>query len=358
MPITSTNLPSPPTGSFYVALDQPSNSSKDCLTNAQKQAWDCNSDAVMNINVNTSDTNDWRVSFSYNNTDGQPKSTRPMYGAQPPELKGYAAAEPMMAKGEDWGKGPAYVFHQEFDKLVILHEDAFNSTNAKRWLSDEMYTNQVLNKRVEDESDFVTEGERPWYCYWNGTVLEGFIFVGKDLTTTSATSPTTYSHENFAVSSLPSESYVSAAHASDWGRKPTVSFPSSDPAFTTISSLIDGSIPTLPIAMETGVMAQRKRHQDVSSPVETPYYDSIEQYPKMIKIEERRNFQSQETPYCQQMEISEQGIANPIENCRFDLSETESDSSRKRRSLSWALSIFKRKRSEYASSCGCEWMLQ
>jgi hypothetical protein len=123
--------------------------------------------------------------------------------------------------------GPAYLFQKSYDKLVILPESA---SIARRGA-------------VGSGPGVVQPGDRPWFCYWNETLLEVFIYSNLTSSETSATSIST------------STSTISLADA----------------------------------------------------PVQT----GSSRYPKVIKMENSVQSGAPD-PYCQQMEISNDGLAMPF----------------------------------------------
>ena len=179
------------------------------------------------------------------------------YGSQPPQLN-QPASLVLMNDKDDFGKGPAYFFQQPYDKLVIVHEQDLpggvqtsKRSFLKRWLYGDgpESLGSLTGRQENDENDEWTSqsiakpGDRPWFCYWNNTILEGFIFVTQDAnpsTSASGASP--------------------SAAATSLGSGP-----------------FEGS--------------RLKRHGPASP-----------SYPKSVKIEERRPLKPSQA-YCQQMQI-------------------------------------------------------
>lgn len=195
VPVASTpaNLPALPTGFFGLTLNNPSTVTNSCLTADQANAWDCATGADLNLNI-SADTNPPMISVSYPSPPGAPIR----YGAQPPQFSGPTSLR-LMEDESDFSKGPAYFFTQEYNKTVVLRQSELpgGSSNSKReagssikrWLAEHAgHRSSLLN--VRDESEWAENGtanpmDRPWYCFWNGTVLEGFIYLE---TTSSAAS--------------------------------------------------------------------------------------------------------------------------------------------------------------------------
>lgn len=253
------------------------------------------------------------------------------YGSQPPQLN-QPANLVLMKDKDDFNKGPAYVFQQLYNKVVIVHEEdipggipSSKRSLLKRWFFDPGFDKHAsLIGRQEDDqwmSDSIAQpADRPWYCYWNNTILEGLLFVTEDASASASASNT----------------YPSAAATSSG------------------SSQFPGS---------------RFKRQTPSSPL----------YPKSIKIEERRP-QNPTPPYCEQMQILYTNEPNPILNPTTGkvntvyLSETESQSLIQDQAIPGmpgtsplsaptasssgfpAKRAAKEKRAAPPSSCQCGWM--
>ena len=251
---TPTNLPALPTGTFAISLDNSVSNTNSCLTDsAQSCAWDCATGANLSMVVTMAGPYAATISLSY----ATPSDDFIRYGSQPPQLNQVANLVLMKDK-DDFNKGPAYVFQQQYDKVVIVHEEDMpggipNSKRSllKRWFYDKGLENHknLIRRQEDDEwtSDSIARPtDRPWFCYWNNTILEGFIFVTQDAS--------------------------ASASASASGASPSAAATSSG------SSQFPGS-----------------RFKRQSPP-------SLSSYPKSVKIEERRPL-NPSPPYCEQMQI-------------------------------------------------------
>ena len=278
---TPANLPALPTGTFSVSLDNSVSNTNSCLTDtAQSCAWDCATGANLSMVVAMTSPNAPMISLSY----ARPSDGYIRYGSQPPQLDRPANLVLMNDK-YDFNKGPAYVFQQQYDKVVIVHEDDIPGAipSPKRSLLTRWLFNlglkypRSLVRRQDDAkwtSDSIAEPvDRPWFCYWNNTILEGFIFVTQD----------------------------GSAGASASGASPSPAPTSSG------SSESPGS--------------RFKRQSSSSSFL----------YPKSVKIEERRPLNPSQ-PYCVQMQILNTYQPGPIYNPNthrvntVNLTENESQS--------------------------------
>ena len=184
-----------------------------------------------------------------------PPNPQIRYGAQPPSLPAPVNMNLMRDK-YNLDDGPAYFFQQTYNKTVILKAQdlAIGSQRSKRSAQDW----SLLEERGQSSwglNEFVNIADRPWYCFWNGTFLEGFIYVTQK-------------------EGSPSASNVAAAS----------SFASATP---------------------TGSASKGKRQAGLATAGTT--------YPKVIKIEERRPVRNPPQPYCQQMQIMNGGQPAPYE---------------------------------------------
>ena len=196
------------------------------------------------------------ASLSYSSTPSAPIR----YGAQPPEI---GASIPLMLRKDKYAndRGPAYVFAQPYNKTVIVragdlpngYPGSYRSF-IKRWFSNDEDSASSTDIHERDsqsqwtDNSYAVPTDKPWYCFWNGTILEGFIYLYED------------------AKSEPSESAAIATAAAT------------------------NAMPSI------GPYAIRAKRQAAPTPSPSPY-------PKMIKIEERRNPQNPIQPYCQQMQI-------------------------------------------------------
>ena len=243
---TPVNLPALPTGTFAVSLDEPVSNTNSCLNDNQSCAWDCATGADLSMVVTAAGSNAPTISLSY------PPPSYIRYGSQPPQLNRPAKLV-LMEDKDNSNKGPAYVFQQPYDKLVVVHERDLSSAipDSKRsFLKRWFYGNRLKSRgsligRQDDDkwtsNAYAQPADRPWFCYWNNTILEGFIFVTQDADPSPSASP-------------------SAAGTSS------------------------GSSP---------FSESRLKRQSHATPLP---------YPKSVKIEERRPLKPSQ-PYCQQKQI-------------------------------------------------------
>ena len=254
-----------------------------------------------------------------------------------------------MGDVDDAERGPAYFFQQPYDKLVILPEAAlFNGSYSKRWLDDELDsevekgTQSELEKR-NDSFFFPQPGDRPWFCFWNNTILEGFIYVTENTTlanysataigsTLSSGVTTTFGTPSISSSSCSSSTTATYAYTIP-SAAPTLipsvqllSVPGASSAIlssmlalsSSSSSLLSTPIggPATPISAypstQTSDYDKLRKRQGFSSNLLAPYS-------KVIKIEERRISQIGVQPYCQQMVVLDDMSIGTATNASGDL---------------------------------------
>lgn len=272
--------------------------------------------------VTIADSNAPEISLLY----PPPSDIYTHYGSQPPQLNRPANLVLMNDK-DDFNKGPAYWFQQQYDKLVIVHEGDLHGaipsprrSFLKRWFYDNRLENPgSLKGRQDDDTwasnTFAQPGQKPWFCYWNNTVLEGFVFITQDANLSASTS-----------NASPSAAATSSG-SSEWSR------------------------------------SRLRRQSSATSSA----------YPKSVKFEERRPLKPSQ-PYCQQLQIldtyqpgssilqtiylNETGSQSLVQNqamqgmggihIPLEPAASPPGSSKKRGAM--------HKRTTYPSACQCQWM--
>lgn len=271
LPSPATNLPSLPYGSFGVLLGTPIESSHDCLANvSHSTAWSCGFGGLLGMEISKQSNGINQVQLMNGWLPGGPLR----YGAQPPVLN-----EPydlmVMLDRADMKRGPAFFFQQFYDKLVIVPERKIDSGATKR----SVRAGPVLEDRGGPAGWYHGEvaqvGDRPWFCFWNNTLLEGFIYITQN-----------------SSSGCPNSNPSSVACQTPSG-PPSKSRPPPPPKNP------DPPAPKNPNPPDpTMSAAARKREVPSSLP---PLY------PKVVKIEERRPNENAVAPYCQQMQVLNDG---------------------------------------------------
>lgn len=319
----STTLPSAfpilPTGAYQVNLGSPQDTQNLCIKNsAQLSTWSCAAPPLpISINITSSETTGEHSAillpgqnvYSYN------------YGTQVPVIS-IAKKLDLVIDVNNPSYGPAWFFQSPYNKLVVLHQGQLSvstSPTGDREVSFDP-SSKYLNRRSPAQP-----GDSPWFCYWNGTLLETFIFPNQ----------------------------TSAAGAQQAGV-----------AATTGSTPSTTGTHALPTAEQRRQPSSGHSSQPASISGEPSYLSG---YPKIVKIEERRIPEGDLTvpPYCVSMTILDDGSPIPNLNSttgmpiQIDLNETDpslAEMSQKRGYTEMPRRIPDIATRDISSDCSCVWM--
>ena len=342
------NLPLLPAGNFTMPLDTPTVDNNICLSTAsQTVAWQCASNEFVGLNVIPSDLGSTTILLR----NSMPDQIFYLYGAQPPVLETPSSLT-LVTDINNPNRGPAYFFQQTYNKIVILNSTAFPTRDV-----------------VTPQNPMMAmPGDQPWFCFWNNTILEGFIYV----------------NESVPDASQNTTEFVSSIFSMALGSLPTQSATQNTPGIQPSST--QSSIQTQQAAtgdQSNNQLSNGKNnhggHSDDrdnndkhggykrdpnASPSQVKYDTDWPSavptiYPKMVKLEERRNTTNAVQPYCQQMRVLYNYAVNPvIGSATIQLDENES--SIQARGLvgraGAATSPGKRAKRDFVSSCSCEWI--
>ena len=221
-PITTvpSGISSLPTGSYALPITSPAAEQNGCLQNtAQIAAWSCQISQGLPYQLDVisipgpSAVQDNEVTLEHGNSS---MNFLP-YGAQLPILT-QAQVMGLVIDVQSPEKGPAWFFQTPYDKVVVLPEAALQApSNGKRQYNPHSASPTSYMER----KGTAQPGQNPWICYWNGTLLETFIYVNQSTWRVTASSTSSSS----SSSSYPS----SAATATDSQNDPTESY--SEPNF-------------------------------------------------------------------------------------------------------------------------------
>lgn len=257
-PMTSTpaNLKPVPTGEWLV----PSvlrNYSRMCVEETDlNKAWSCmDKPSDFEVDIGSAEGH-YSIVFA----SAAPSSTF-TYGAQPPFLPEPTQSLSLAIDTSDSSMGPALFFYTLFNKLVILPDSTFSSSSV----SARSYypADSSIIDAFTSSKEVAQPGDKPWFCWWNSTVMEFFLYVNQSTT----------------------DSYSS-------GGTPTTDS-------------------NMPAGTATLSHSQSKRG------------DNPADYPRRIKIEERRDYSGAQSPYCQQMQVMSNGQVVPLANQIINIKEIE-----------------------------------
>ncbi|KAI1923647.1 hypothetical protein LOZ12_000107 [Ophidiomyces ophidiicola] len=231
-------LPPLPTGKFVVPANTLQNYSSKCLSNGvYDSSWQCRTTGQFDCQIDVDKDDKATIILSSHNVTGSF-----FYGAQPPIFRDPDHTLSLMLDKTNISLGPAFFFYTQLDKLMIIPEDEFPKSPSKRGIDGASLSSRYwpgLRQKVA-----ASPGDRPWFCWWNSTLLEAFIYVNE----------------------------TSSAAAS--------------------SKLSTGAMPT-----QTSV-PRAKRTFGTRNDIVIPEYSY---YPRAIKIEEMRYASHGQPAYCEQM---------------------------------------------------------
>ena len=144
-----------------------------------------------------------------------------------------------------------------------------------------------------DDDRYLNVGDKPWYCFWNSSVSEFWVFLDQDMDL-----PGPLDNGSTTITSQRS-SPTSATHSTSF-----TSGPQHGSTATSQSSSGITPAPTQPTneAYWTGSRKKVKRQASVGSP----------SFPKLAKMVEKRKPDNNVPPYCQQMQVLNNWQIMPI----------------------------------------------
>ena len=225
---------SPPSGTYALSLSSPTNVASNCLINQEfGPAWDCDlvgSPALaISVGVPAAPRPTEGAFFFYASSDPGWQ-----YGAQYKYMDtDFSTYQPVQESGEE-DKGPAYYFGQTYDKIVLLPESAFPQPSGGPSSNKRDFQ---LPNGWNKQRQAINHGEKPWMCIWNNTLIEGWIYVEQNITSSFPITTSSSSISMPTANSTPTESTVfssatyPATSAVDTGPRAQFS-PTSVPAVT------------------------------------------------------------------------------------------------------------------------------
>lgn len=237
------------------------------------------------------------------------------YGTQPPKLD---SVKPMNIVDDldDVEYGPAWFFQFPYDKVVVLQEGTFSTglttIDAVADLTPEtpMTTTKTSKREKEVEKSTDTSidtskrdidrkrkgiaypGDKPWFCYWKGTLLEVFIYPN--------------------VTSDAEDARIAASQKAEWTAEATATnLPEGHPVIPRNHWERDSSVSETPSITTVPNSVAAPSPSQTTNAAEEPAAAATgwPGFPRVIKIEERRmpRMAGFDQPYCKQMKIMEDG---------------------------------------------------
>ncbi|CAK3815352.1 hypothetical protein DOTSEDRAFT_73851 [Lecanosticta acicola] len=389
-PIASPTSGAPPTGTFALTLGAPQETQSDCLPVANQQpAWSCDlaPNAALGLVVKKSPTSNGAGAnlfyASYNESIA--------YGSQLNMMNTSLSSFITVQDNDDPENGPAFYFQQFYDKVVVVPENMISVSSSSKKGKRQGFVNPDFSLPQEwmQRKQMTWPGQKPWFCVWNGTFIEGFIYVQEPAATSSA-SATNSSNATAASTTPPPDSKAAASPPTSTSSPsptvPSTASPSPTPPVPAISTVISDALTTATYAGPASAFdawsvgihaqaAQSARRQQIEaaaaansgSPVKRSHRDDIspddlwsklDTFPYVIKVEERRLAQPSKQPYCQQYQILDNLQANFVtddDGNPIIVQLTEKDPTFADYESAGVASTKKHKRT-IPGGCHCQWM--
>lgn len=188
-----------------------------------------------------------------------------------------------------------------------------------------------------DDDDYLNIGDKPWYCYWNSTISEFWIFLDRNMNDTNQTNGTS------TITSASTTATAVHSYSPSYASGPMYGS-----EFTSLPASLTTQYPSEPTneAYWTGG-SRAKRQASVGSPG----------FPKLAKMVEKRKPDDNVQPYCQQMQVLNNWQIMPIPDVPTICIE-ESDYSSAAATGGSRMSMRKRNGDtvqQMTSNCICEW---
>lgn len=149
-------------GQFNIALGDARQQSSTCLSRANESAaWACSNDEVLEITIGADEKTQQpdKTTVAIKSTNQRQKAK---YGQFPLEI-----LPSLLTPSEDPEapqKGLAYHFKTSYNRTVLL-------------ANQDPPIKNMPSGRMAIENSELKEGDKPWLCFFNETIVEGFIYV-------------------------------------------------------------------------------------------------------------------------------------------------------------------------------------
>lgn len=322
---------------------------------------------------NQPNTSDYSFGFNYNDTwtmDNYVYS----YGMQPPDLTGVTLR--LVNDLYEFPRGPAWNFAVAYNKTVIVPEQhlslgapspSLTAENRRRMFND-----------YKRKGVMALTGDKPWICQWNNTILETFIYAEQNNSFSRPLDASSMSSTPVASSSVNAGGGLITTPTAQTTPTPTGIGDSGD--FSELSLGPHGDpqdhTPSTPTT-DSGATSTTNLSPDASASgpfdIDFPMPPLMSVYPRVIKVEERRNSDSTAIkPVCRQVQIVGEGEpAIPVLDSKGQQVEVYIDEDEKifgeppppsaenskRSFMDHYLGIRGTAKGTEMSECGCMWWL-
>lgn len=336
---TGPSTPACPTGHYAIPLNQTQQVDA-CVINRQlSSTWECQNQARLGINI-FDNSGQPPLSVVFDDYSVMPQHFK--YGPQPPDFNGSSFTMQPYRDKEDDALGVALFFSVLFDKLIIIPDG--HMAPPEHMYKRSVAASELIGRNTQnwdgdnDDDDYLNVGDKPWYCFWNSTISEFWVFLDQNMDDANQTDNGTNTITSAASSATTSHS---SSMSPTSGQKYGTDATAANPSMTTPST----SEPTNE-AYWTGP-SKVKRQASGGAP----------NFPKLAKMVEKRKPNDNVQPYCQQMQVLNNWQIMPIPGVPT-ICIDESDYSSAAPTGGHRMAMNKRNgdtMQQMASNCICEW---
>ncbi|KAK3071877.1 hypothetical protein LTR53_007832 [Teratosphaeriaceae sp. CCFEE 6253] len=353
----------PPTGTYRLPLSTPQETQNACLTaEDQELAWSCDlaGQAAQAINVGIPQGGNETGAFIFYAANDK----QLCYGTQQSMMQTTWSPFHAVQDNDAPTSGPAFYFQQFYDKVVVVPEDALSASSPSNSKGKAKRQSFQLDQGWLNQKTVAQPGERPWFCVWNNTFIEAFIYVQQPVASSYILTSSTATPTPNVTAPPPSPAPVTTTSSPAYGSPTsfvttTVTGLSSTATFTGPAGNADWSShiaeyqATATAVTDDDDDSNAQGHNKRQGPSEMDLYTSLDTYPYIVKIEERRLRGNTVTPYCQQYQVLDDGNYNWVADAGgnpITIQLDETDPSYK------AESTKIKARGNVAGECHCQWM--
>ncbi|KAK2855603.1 hypothetical protein FQN49_005027 [Arthroderma sp. PD_2] len=256
-----------PTGDISISGRTFNSLSQSCVNSTSlKDTWGCIAYSHFKGHISGGPDDSRSIEFSQ-----APLTGKFTYGDQVPMLGNTKYKLEPVYDATSPEEGPAYFFYTTFDKLVIIPDDEFPHGVASRSVDESALFQRSANRSGQIQS---LPGDKPWFCWWNTTHIETFIYANRNA----------------------SEDDMMSNNGEDTGGEV---YPSAS-----ATSAPRGSTPTSPAESSMSIPPSTAGDGDLP-----------EAYARVVKIKELRFSEaSSSPPYCQQMQVLDDWSLSMLKN--------------------------------------------
>ena len=179
MSAAPTGIPPLETGNWQLPWGAPSQGDNGCVPDDQYAAWSCAIGDLQHSQIIVEPASGGTGSKISIVNEMPPQGDFPNYGTQAPSVLKNQTLR-WAADVNNQSLGPAAFFQSIYNKVVIIPSHALNASsgNQRRDVEDGYSSIDIRELDTRDmNGPQVAAGDTPWYCYWNNTLVEGFIYM-------------------------------------------------------------------------------------------------------------------------------------------------------------------------------------